>query len=52
MLIRDADRATLWSAQHDAGPFGEILKGGEEAFFRVKFDFFLFDGALWCQRVS
>jgi len=25
MLIRDADRATLWSAQHDAGPFGEIL---------------------------
>ena len=40
MLIRDADRATLWSAQHDAGPFGEILKGGEEAFFRVKFDFF------------
>ena len=32
MLIRDAERAVLWSAQQDAGPFREI-RGGEEAFF-------------------
>ena len=39
MLIRDAELATLWSAQQDAGPFREI-RGGKEAFFRHQFDFF------------